>query len=331
MDVVVPGEVLAAYGFDAGAVEPLPGGLINATFVVRGDGGGVVATLQRLHTIFSGEVNLDIDAITAHVAARGLETPRVIRTITGALWWEVDGRAWRVLSWVDGHTVHKVDSPARARAAGQLVGRFHRAVADLDHTFAFARANVHDTAGFVARLGERIARAPGGDDERAAQALGREILDEAAGLPVLGELPRRICHGDLKISNLVFRGDDAVCLIDLDTVGRQTLAYEMGDALRSWCNPAGEDVDQAAISRELYRAALAGYLAEAEPLISDAEIESIRPGLRTVCIELAARFCIDVFDDSYFGWDPARYASRREHNLVRARGQLALGRSVTLP
>ena len=51
-------------------------------------------------------------------------------------------------------------------------------------------------------------------------------------------------------------------------------------------------------------------------------------GLETVCVELAARFCVDAFDDAYFGWDPSRFPSRRAHNLVRARGQLALGRAV---
>jgi hypothetical protein len=51
-------------------------------------------------------------------------------------------------------------------------------------------------------------------------------------------------------------------------------------------------------------------------------------GLEVVCIELAARFCVDAFDDSYFGWDPARFPSRRAHNLVRARGQLALALDV---
>jgi hypothetical protein len=48
----------------------------------------------------------------------------------------------------------------------------------------------------------------------------------------------------------------------------------------------------------------------------------------TVCVELAARFCVDAVEDRYFGWDSERFSSRREHNLVRARGQLALARSV---
>ena len=35
-----------------------------------------------------------------------------------------------------------------------------------------------------------------------------------------------------------------------------------------------------------------------------------------------------AYDDRYFGWDAARFASRRDHNLVRARGQLALANAV---
>jgi hypothetical protein len=51
-------------------------------------------------------------------------------------------------------------------------------------------------------------------------------------------------------------------------------------------------------------------------------------GVETVCVELAARFCVDAFEDKYFGWDPARFPSRREHNRVRAAGQLHLAQAV---
>ena len=137
-------------------------------------------------------------------------------------------------------------------------------------------------------------------------------------------------HGDLKISNLIFRQSPLVglCLVDLDTVGRGTMAFELGDAMRSWCNPSGEDVTQVRFELSIFAAAMRGFLGEANGIVSRDERTSIIVGLETVCIELAARFAVDVFDDSYFGWDPARFASRRAHNLVRARGQLALGLDV---
>src|SRR5439155_24115766 len=115
---------------------------------------------------------------------------------------------------------------------GLLVGRWPRAVAVLSWTYRFVRAGVHDTAAHLVRL------ATYGSDE-----LAREILDAAKALPPLGDQPRRNVHGDLKISNVMFQHDPlrATSLVDLDTLGLGTLAFELGDAMRSWCNPHGED------------------------------------------------------------------------------------------
>ena len=104
--------------------------------------------------------------------------------------------------------------------------------------------------------------------------------------------------------------------------------FELGDAMRSWCNPAGEDATKAEFSLPIFAAAMAGYLPVAGALMSTGERGSIVAGLSTVCVELAARFCTDSIEDHYFGWDAARYPSRRAHNLVRSQGQLTLARSV---
>jgi len=306
-------------------VTPLAGGLINTTYVVRVDGASV-AVLQRLHPIFAATVNLDLDAVTAHLAERGLVTPRLLRTSDGAAWVEHEQRVWRALSWVDGTTVHRVPDLAWAEAGGALVGRFHRAVADLEHDYAFARAGVHDTAAHLARLAEHAAdqSLPEGAD------LAVQILDAAALLPPMPMTPRRHCHGDLKISNLLFANDPlrGVSLVDLDTLGLGTMAFELGDAMRSWCNPNGEDADSVTFDLPIFRAAIRGFRSVADDLVTEDERTSIVVGLETVCIELAARFAVDVFRDEYFGWDAARFTSRCAHNLVRARGQLALGLAV---
>ncbi len=321
-----PREVLAAYAWSAEEVRAIPGGLINATFeVIRA--GRPVAVLQRLHPVFGAEVNVDIDAVTAHLAAAGLVTPRVVRTQDGALWTTHDGRVWRALTWVAGETVDRVPDARWAEAGGELVGRFHRAVASLVHTYAFTRAGVHDTAAHLARLSNEIGTAaPNGE----AVDLGRDILAAAAALPPMPTLPTRHCHGDLKISNLRFTADPpkGLCLLDLDTLGRGTIAFEIGDAMRSWCNPHGEDRGAVQFDLEVFAAAIGGFRSVADDLLTDVERASIVTGLETVCLELAARFCVDAFRDEYFGWDPARFPSRRAHNLVRARRQLELGLAV---
>ncbi|HSK02671.1 MAG TPA: aminoglycoside phosphotransferase family protein [Kofleriaceae bacterium] len=331
-------EAAAAWGWvpGAGGVELLPvsGGLINATWEVR-IACHPVAVLQRLHPVFGGAVNLDLEAVTAHLARAGLVTPRLLRTRAGEAWLERPsggparaGQVWRALTWVGGVTVHRVPDPSWAEAGGELVGRFHAAVADLDHAYAFARAGVHDTAAHLARL-RALVEAGGADP--AHLALGREVLAAAGGLPPLPDLPPRHCHGDLKISNLRFEAGPpprGLCLLDLDTLGRGTLAFELGDAMRSWCNPRGEDAGEVAFDLAIFEAAMRGFLRVAGSRVSPDERRAIVLGLETVCVELAARFAVDVFRDEYFGWDPARFPSRRAHNLVRARGQLALGLAV---
>jgi len=324
--VTVPADVAAAWGWDAAEIAPLAGGLINETYSVRVDG-APLAVLQRLHPIFGAAVNEDLDAVTAHLAAKGLITPRLLRTRDGATCREQGGRVWRALSWIDGATVHTVPDPTWAEAAGELVGRFHRAVADLRHDYAFVRAGVHDTPAHLAKLRAHVEQGGAREDVE----LGREILDAAEGLPEMPAVPRRHCHGDLKISNVLFvpgTPPRAVCLVDLDTLGLQTMAFELGDMLRSWCNPRGEDAGSIAFELPIFAAAMRGVRGAAAALVTPAEARSVVVGLETVCVELAARFAVDLFRDEYFGWDAARFPSRHAHNAVRARGQLALGLAV---
>jgi Ser/Thr protein kinase RdoA (MazF antagonist) len=320
----VPEAVIAAWGWSSEQLVPLAGGLINTTLAVRGDA-GPFAVLQRLHPIFGAEVNLDLEAVTTHLAARGMTTPRLVRTRDGQPWIEAEG-VWRATTWVDGESVATVPEPSWAEAGGELVGRFHRAVADLAYDYRFARAGVHDTARHLARLRDHAEQ--GGDP--AWVELAREILAATVALPELGDQPLRHVHGDLKLSNLLFRRApiEGVALVDLDTLGKGTLAFELGDAMRSWCNPHGEDAGLVHFELAIFAAAIAGFRRVADPIVTESERAAIAIGLETVCLELAARFCTDIFEDRYFGWDAARFESRRAHNLVRARGQLALGLEV---
>ena len=58
------------------------------------------------------------------------------------------------------------------------------------------------------------------------------------------------------------------------------------------------------------------------------EARALVGGLGTICLELSARFLADALNESYFGFDATRFATRGDHNLVRGRGQLALFASV---
>jgi Ser/Thr protein kinase RdoA (MazF antagonist) len=184
--IVVDDAVARRWGWTAAACSPLAGGLINHTFRVDDAAGQPVAVLQRLHPIFGPAVLVDLDAVTRHLGARGLVTPRPLATVDGALWADVDGHVWRALSWVDGQVIAAVPAPAWAEAGGALVGRFHRAVEDLEHAYAHVRAGVHDTAAHLARLRDAVRAAP----PSSARDLGAEILAAATTLPSLPALRR---------------------------------------------------------------------------------------------------------------------------------------------
>ncbi len=320
--------VLAAYGAAGSPVAPLGAGLINQTFVVDAPQGRFV--LQRLHPIFQAAINADIDVVTRHLAGQGLVTPLLVRTATGALWVEQDAAVWRALTWIDGVALDRLGLPGQAREAGRVLAGFHRALGPLRHRFQSARPGVHDTARHLANLRAALARHAGHRRYAAVEPLARRILAAAAGLPALEAVPERIVHGDPKAGNILFshEGQHALCLVDLDTLAHMQLPLELGDAFRSWCNPGGEDHAQACFSMELFRAAVTGYAEAAAGFVTAAEWRSLVTATHRIYVELAARFCADALEESYFGWNARDFASASEHNQRRAESQMAAAASL---
>ena len=325
----IDGAILEAWGLVPGSLQPLGTGLINRTFAARrADGSRWV--LQQLNPMFPPEVHEDIEAVTAHLAARGMLTPRLLRTREGRLCIPAPGGAWRVMDFIEGQVVDAIQTPAQAAAAGRLLARFHRALDDLVHDFRHQRPPVHEPARHFAALESALAMHPAHRLRPAAEAVAGEIFVAAAAWPALPATPARIVHGDPKISNLVFSAGDGegLCLVDLDTLGRMALPFELGDAMRSWCSVSSEDDPGGRFCAERFAAAVSGYAGTARGWWTAAEQAAVLAATAVIQLELAARFCADALNESYFGWNPSLFASRGEHNLARAQGQLALHRSL---
>ena len=94
-------HALAEWGLQDAVVTPLGNGLINETYQVTAPDGRLLV-LQGLNAVFAPQVNIDIDTLTRHLDELGLKTQRLLPTTSGALWCEVDGRAWRLATFVPG-------------------------------------------------------------------------------------------------------------------------------------------------------------------------------------------------------------------------------------
>jgi len=185
---------------------------------------------------------------------------------------------------------------------------------------------LHDTHAHLAGLRAALAQP---DHAPSRSLIADEIERVLRTLPDLmfpDSLPQRVVHGDPKISNILFRGETAVGMIDLDTCNRHTVLVDLGDAVRSWCRDGNED-EQQHFQLDRFEAIMRGYAAEGPPLTAD-ELVYLPQAGRLITLELACRFARDVMEDEYFAFDNEKYPSRRAHNCARTRAMLFLSEDM---
>ncbi|MEB3319202.1 MAG: phosphotransferase [Cyanobacteriota bacterium] len=275
--------------------------------------------------------------------------PRVLRNASGDPWLEEEGNFWRALHFVPGTiSLDVLETPSQAREVGYGLGRFHELLHDLPcHQLADTLEGFHITPRYLAAYHALLravdppavsgplddSRRLGADREREAWAhqfvAQREALAgvlEAA--KAAGDLPLRPIHGDPKVNNVLLdaRGGQAIALVDLDTVKPGLVLYDIGDCLRSACNPLGEETpspERVCFDLELCAALLEGYGAAAGHVLSPADHVHLFDAIRLISFELGLRFFSDhLAGNVYFHTD------RPGHNLDRALVQFHLAASI---
>jgi hypothetical protein len=271
------------------------------------------------------------------VDVRRWEVPRVFTTRDGGSYFvDGDGSFWRAMSFVGHSTAYpRIQDTAHAQEAGYAIGRFQSLISDMPiERLHDTLAGFHITPNYLRRYDEVLAR-PASTEPAAEVNYGmRFVAQRRAFAPVLedaraaGRLRVRPMHGDPKIDNIMI--DDttrrAVSIIDLDTVKPGLVHYDLGDCLRSCCNPLGEETADLAHVRfetDLCREILKGYLSVAGSFFTEADYAHVYDSVRLIAFELGLRFFTDHLEGNvYFK------ARHREHNLHRALVQFKLVESI---
>jgi aminoglycoside phosphotransferase (APT) family kinase protein len=287
---------------------------------------------QRVNTAVFADLDALMDnfvRITAHLGARAADPRRALR-----LWPAADGRpfaldaggaAWRTLAFIDGaRSFSRFDGPAQAAAAAAVAARTVGDLADLTPPPAEVIAGFHDVPERLraldrARTDDACGRAAGcGSDVDAVLAFAG-IATRVAAARLDGRLPERTVHNDTKADNVLFDDatGEALCLVDLDTVGPGTVLFDVGDLVRSGALRGGEDADAEVISvdSDVVAAVLDGYAGAGFLTAGEGDLLPLAGPL--MALEAAARFLTDhLRGDVYFRIDGPG------HNLRRARNQL---------
>jgi Ser/Thr protein kinase RdoA (MazF antagonist) len=232
----------------------------------------------------------------------------------------------------------KVNEPEHAAEAGRVLGHFQRIISDFPTDgLADTLPGFHITPGYLASY-DRVIATPEASERlqtvSEARRLGKFVEQRRDFVGVLenareaGELNLRPIHGDPKITNVMidnFTGK-GTAIVDLDTVKPGLIHYDFGDAVRSGCNPAGEetsDLSEVYLDLDLFGALVRGYLTEAKGFLSDADKRYLYDSVRLIAFELGLRFFTD-----YLAGDVYFKVTYEGQNLNRARVQFALCESI---
>jgi len=320
------------------SISPLGEGNINETLRVTLNT-GQSWVLQRLHP----GVFKDVDAVMANMR---LVTEQLNQQETTSLeffrlganpngldqYTDAAGCSWRILSYIkDCRTLSQVHSPSQARAIGQLLGHFHQLSSGLSpEQLSDPLPGFHQTPQYLhhydgLEVKQRF--------ENAAESQCSLQIERLRPLATVLEehreaLTHRVIHGDPKVGNFLFarETEQAVSLIDLDTVKPGLLLHDLGDCLRSCCNQQGEAhprPETTTFDSVLFTALMGGYLQQAVDLLNATDQALLVQSAAVISFELGLRFFIDHLEnDHYFK------VQHPGQNLHRACIQLQLSVSI---
>ncbi len=321
--------------------KPLTSGWINQTYLVKtADEAENDYVLQRVnHQIFTDVDMLqhNIEVVTNHIRQKLEERKeqdidrKVLRFLpaTDGKTYYFDGESyWRVSVFIPRSETLEAVTPESSYLVGLKFGEFQAMLADVPQQLGETIPDFHNMEFRMKQLREAVAANASGrlhEVQDIVDAIEKDA-DEmccAERLYREGKLPKRICHCDTKVSNMLFdENGEVLCVIDLDTTMPSFVFSDFGDFLRSAANTGKEDeqdLNNVRFNMEIFKSFAKGYIQSARSFLTSIEIEHLPYAATLFPYMQAVRFLAD-----YINGDTYYRTTYEGQNLVRTKAQYKL-------
>lgn len=341
------GQIVAQFNIngEVAEIKPLGNGLINTTYKVKTAADNTPDyVLQHINNAIFPDVEMlmnNIIAVTSHIrkkleAANTTDINRKVLTFVPAKdgkYFYFDGeKYWRIMEFIPDAVTKSAVTPESSYEVGRTFGNFQATLADIPVQLGETIKDFHNMEFRLQQLHEAVA-----EDKAGRVAEVKDLLDElekrademckAERLHREGKLPKRVCHCDTKVDNMMFDKDgNVLCVIDLDTVMPNFVFSDFGDFLRSAANTSVEDekdLSKVNFNMDIFKAFSRGYIESAGVFLTPVEVENLPYAAKLFPYMQAVRFLTD-----YINGDTYYKIAYPEHNLVRTRAQFKLLQSV---
>lgn len=321
--------------------KALTSGWINQTYLVktvRPDENDYV--LQRInHQVFTDVEMLqhNIEVVTNHIRQKLIDRNeqdidrKVLRFLpaTDGKTYYFDGDSyWRVSVFIPRSQTLEAVTPESSYLVGLKFGEFQAMLADVPQQLGETIPDFHNMEFRMKQLREAVANNAAGrlaEVQDIVDAIEAESDDlcRAEQLYREGKLPKRICHCDTKVSNMLFdENGEVLCVIDLDTTMPSFVFSDFGDFLRSAANTGKEDeqdLDNVRFNMDIFKPFAKGYIQSARSFLTPTEIDNLPYAATLFPYMQAVRFLAD-----YINGDTYYRTTYDGQNLVRTRAQYKL-------
>lgn len=316
-------------------LTPINDGLINTTYLLEDKDRGRKFILQKInnHVFKQPEVIVNNHLLINEILRSNHYHFQIIEPVKSLanklLVEDINGEPWRMLSFVENsitfltapslqtafdaaktfsyflNTVNTEKLPAIEDSLPNFLN-FEKRVADYKDSLKNAALHLRENAKAEIEITNQLLSLP----------------DQWIKMEKNNQIPKRIIHADVKISNILFdQNHNPLAVIDLDTMMISTILYDFGTMIQSYTNTTQEDdgTAQNNFNPEMYKVVKEGFLFHLKEKLTPEESDHLNYAAQVAIYIQELRFLTDYLNGSTY------YSiTHPEHNLDRTKNQLEL-------